>query len=213
MEATFCYADLAGFTALAEAHGDERAADVAVRFVELVDSALGDGDRLLKTVGDAVLVACPNPQAGVLFVSTLYELVAGEPGFPGVRSGLHHGSAAEREEEVLGRAVNLAARVAGEARRGQVFATLAVADAAEQAGIEVTKLGDYDLKGIPRPVTIYELDVRADEGARVEDPVCRMEVERDRAPARLRHNHVDYYFCSLDCAAEFAREPERYAFD
>ncbi len=210
MGATFCYADLSGFTALAETQGDDRAAEVAVRFVELVDSALGDDDRLLKTVGDAVLVACPDPQAGVCFISALYELVGAEPSFPGVRCGLHHGSSADDESE---RALNLAARVAGEARRGQALATIAVAEAAEQAGIEVTKLGDYDLRDIPRTVTIYELDVRADQGTRVEDPVCRMEVERERAPARLRHKHVDWYFCSLDCAAEFAREPERYAFD
>jgi class 3 adenylate cyclase len=213
VDATFCYVDLAGFTALAEAHGDETAADVAVRFVELVDSSLGEGDRLLKTVGDAVLVACPNPEAGVLFVSTLYELVAGEPGFPGVRAGLHHGNAAERDQEVLGRAVNLAARIAGAARRGQALATQAVAEAAVDCGVEVTKLGDHDLRGIPQPVTVYELDVRADQGDRVEDPVCRMEVERERAPARLRHEHVDYYFCSLECAAEFAQAPGRFAFD
>jgi class 3 adenylate cyclase len=213
MDATFCYVDLAGFTALAEAHGDEAAADVAVRFVELVNSALGDGDRLVKTVGDAVLVACRDADAAVLFISTLYELVDGEPGFPGLRAGLHHGSAAERSEELLGRAINLAARVASEAHRGQALATQAVAEAASAAGVEVTKLGDYDLRGIPRPVTIYELDVRASEGERVEDPVCRMEVERERAPARLRHNHVDYYFCSLECAADFAKAPDRYAFD
>jgi YHS domain-containing protein len=77
----------------------------------------------------------------------------------------------------------------------------------------VTKLGDYNLRGIAQPVTIYELDVRADQGDRVEDPVCRMEVERERAPARLRHDHIDFYFCSLECAAEFARTPDRYAFD
>jgi adenylate cyclase len=213
MEATFCYADLAGFTALAEAHGDETAADVAVRFVELANSALGPGDRLLKTAGDAVLVSCANPDAGVLFVCRLYESVAAESDFPGVRAGLHHGTASERADEVLGRAVNLTARVAAEARRGQVLATRAIADAAVDSGIEVTKLGDFDLRGIPRPVTIFELDVRATESDRVEDPVCRMDVERERAPARLRYNHVDYYFCSLECAGEFAGAPDRYAFD
>jgi class 3 adenylate cyclase len=213
MEATFCYADLAGFTALTEAHGNEVAADVAVRFVEMVDECLGDGDRLFKTVGDAVLVACAGPDAGVVFVSKLFEVLAAEPSYPRLRAGLHHGTAAVRGEEVFGEGVNLAARVAAEARASQVLATQTVAAAAVRSGIEATKLGDFTLRNIARPVTIFDLDVRATEGDRVEDPVCRMEIERDRAPARLRYHHVDYHFCSLECAGDFARAPERYAFE
>jgi YHS domain-containing protein len=155
----------------------------------------------------------------------LCELLAAEPALAGVRAGLHHAQAHVRRESdpsafarpqfdgETARAASLAAQLALHAHRGQVLATVAVAEAAATAGVDVTKLGDFSLRGIPDLVTIFELDVCAAEGARVEDPVCRIEVERDRAPARLRYDHVAYYFCSLECAADFARNPARYAFD
>ena len=42
------------------------------------------------------------------------------------------------------------------------------------------------------------------------DPVCRMAVDPDRAAGRLMHDGTAYFFCTLACAGEFAREPERY---
>ena len=43
------------------------------------------------------------------------------------------------------------------------------------------------------------------------DPVCRMAVDPDRAAGRLMHEGTAYFFCTLACAGEFARQPERYA--
>jgi len=56
VEATFCFVDVAGFSALTEAHGDTAAADLLERFTALANGALGDEGRLVKTIGDAVLV-------------------------------------------------------------------------------------------------------------------------------------------------------------
>ena len=43
------------------------------------------------------------------------------------------------------------------------------------------------------------------------DPVCRMAVDPDRAAGRLVYEGTAYFFCTLACAGEFARNPERYA--
>jgi adenylate cyclase len=77
VEATFGFVDLAGFTALTEAQGDEDAADVATRFAEMTRAMLGPGDRLIKTIGDAVLFTCPDADAGVALVE---RLAAGRSG-------------------------------------------------------------------------------------------------------------------------------------
>jgi YHS domain-containing protein len=37
-----------------------------------------------------------------------------------------------------------------------------------------------------------------------------MAVDPDHAPGRLVHAGIAYYFCTLTCAGEFAREPERF---
>ena len=87
-EATFCFVDLAGFTALTEAHGDEDAADVASRFAELTRGALGPSDCLIKTIGDAVLVTSPSAGDGIELVERLLQGAMNEPMFPALRVGM-----------------------------------------------------------------------------------------------------------------------------
>ena len=63
VERTFSFVDLAGFTALTEAHGDLDAADLLGRFIGLARASLSAGDELVKSIGDAVMLASPGPAA------------------------------------------------------------------------------------------------------------------------------------------------------
>ena len=71
IQATICFVDLEGFTALTEQHGDEDAAGLATRFAKLTRSVLGPRDHLIKTIGDAVLVTSPDPAAALTWVEKL----------------------------------------------------------------------------------------------------------------------------------------------
>lgn len=208
---TFAFVDLAGFTALTEAMGDEEAVGLLGRFVELTQSALGDGDELVKSIGDAVMLASPGPEAGLSLLHRLFTGCHDQHDFPVVRAGLHHGAAIRGDGDWFGASVNLAARVAGQAHGGQLLVTSAVAEAARRRGFRTVELGEFELRNIAEPVELWEVHLGiADEAAGV-DPVCRMRVMRDRAAGRLRHEDTDYWFCSLDCAGQFAADPGRYA--
>lgn len=52
----FLFADISSFTALTEAHGDDRAADCAARFYELAQQSLAGNARLVKKIGNAVMI-------------------------------------------------------------------------------------------------------------------------------------------------------------
>jgi adenylate cyclase len=211
IEATFCFIDLAGFTALTEAHGDEDAADVATRFAELTRSALRPGDRLVKTIGDAVLVTSPKPSTGVLLVERLLTEAAEDPRFPALRAGLHHGDAVHRQDDVFGAAVNLAARVAAEAHSGEVLGTEPIAAAARSHGIPVAELGDVLLKNVRGSIPLFSLAVVVGTTETPIDPVCHTPVDRRGAAGRLRYRSTEYWFCSLTCAAAFASNPAWHA--
>jgi adenylate cyclase len=211
VQATFCFVDLAGFTALTEAQGDEDAADVATRFAELTRSALARGDRLVKTIGDAVLVTCPDASSGVALVERMLVEAASEPLFPALRAGLHHGEAVERDGDVFGAAVNLAARVAGEANAGEVLGTEPIADAARASGIPVAELGAVSLKNVRRAIPLFSLALVLGESDTPLDPVCRTPIDRRAAAGRLRYRGLEYWFCSLTCAAAFASNPAWHA--
>lgn len=65
IDVTFVIADMAGFTALTETHGNLHAAHVVTRFVELVRATLQPGSRLVERVGDAVLIVAEETTPAV----------------------------------------------------------------------------------------------------------------------------------------------------
>lgn len=207
IERTFGFIDLEGFTALAEAQGDEDAAQVATRFAKLTSSLLGPSDRLVKTLGDAVLVTSPSAASGIALVERLLTEAAADPRLPSLRAGLHHGSAVEKDGDVFGAAVNLAARVAAEAHAGEVLGTEPIAAAARGVGIPVAELGDVALKNVRGKVKLFSIALVVGVTETPVDPVCRTPVDRRTAVGRLSYGAVDYWFCSLTCAAAFASNP------
>ena len=206
IEATFGFVDLAGFTALTEEHGDLDAAEVATRFARLTRDALATGDRLVKTLGDAVLVTSPSPSHALDLVERLFDAAVGEK-LPAMRAGLHHGPAIERDSDVFGAAVNLAARVVAEAYAGEVLATVDVAEAARERGIPVVDLGPVKLKNVSEITPLASIGFMVADVDSAVDPVCQAVVDRRAAVGQLRYDQTLYWFCSLTCAAAFASNP------
>ncbi len=211
--ATFLFADIAGFTALTEAHGDEEAATLVADFCDAVKGELPAGATHVKTIGDALMLRIPDPgQAIHLGLHITHGLMPGH-GAPAVRVGLHHGSAIERDGDYFGAAVNLAARVSGVATGGEVLLTgQTAALVPELGGVFYESRGRAALRNVREPVELFAA-VRTGEASGGQfpiDPVCRMAVDPDRAAGRLMHDGNAYFFCTLACAGEFAREPESY---
>lgn len=206
MEQTFVFADLAGFTALTETHGDETGANLAERFVGLAKDALSGDGRLVSVSGDAVFLVAPTPAQALAIVSRLFKKVESEPGFPTLRVGLHAGEAAERGEQLYGNAVNVAARVAAHARSGQAVGTEAVSVAARALGVWVRPLGRVSLKNVREPLDLFLLGVTGDGASEVFDPVCRMRVLPEQAAAHLELEGKEHWFCSRDCLRLFLEQ-------
>ncbi|HEY8182447.1 MAG TPA: YHS domain-containing protein [Thermoanaerobaculia bacterium] len=43
-----------------------------------------------------------------------------------------------------------------------------------------------------------------------QDPVCKMIVDVDNAPAKIEHGEHNHYFCSEQCKREFEKNPKKY---
>ena len=210
---TFLFADIAGYTALTEAHGDEDAVELARLFCRSVDGMVSaEGGELVKTIGDAVMVRHPHPGRAIrLGLRAAGEVLAGH-GFPTVRVGMHHGPAVESEGDWFGATVNLAARVAALAAGGEVLLTGAVREAAgEIEGVSIESRGEQQLRNVPRPVPVFAARLEGSTTAhRHVDPVCRMVVAEGREVGTVRHRGTDYRFCSLGCVHRFAEAPDAY---
>lgn len=197
--ATFVFADIAGFTALTEAHGDEEAVKLVEELSEGVEAELpAIQGEYVKTIGDALMLRIPAPGDAVLLALRIANDLLSAHGAPSVRVGLHHGPAVERKGDYFGASVNLAARVSALASGGEVLLTgQTAALAPDLEGVLYESRGRQTLRNVAEPLEIFAaLRVgEAAEGRLPVDPVCRMVVDPDRAAGRLLHDGSTYFFC------------------
>lgn len=201
---TFALVDLAGFTALTETHGDDAAADLATEFADLARAQLGPDDKFVKAIGDAVLLASPDPGRGLQLLKRLLDACSAREQYPTTRSGVHHGPASARGDDFFGATVNLTARLAARASGGQVLGTGPVAAAARDLGLESQDLGDMVLKNVSESTRVHAIRLGTPLTMESIDPICRMRVRHHDAAGFLRHQGVEHWFCSAECAAIFA---------
>ena len=214
IEATFCFVDIAGYTALTDTHGERAAADLLDDFDAMVRACIGEAGQLQSITGDCAFITFHDPVFALAALSKLYLLIADRRDFPVVRTGLHHGFALFRGNRHFGTAVNLAARVAAQATGGQILCTGMVADAlarAAVADVEVQHKGAVALRNLPVPVDLFEVILSGCIREYVIDPVCKMQVDRRRSAGDLHFDNRTYWFCSLACVEQFARQPATYA--
>jgi adenylate cyclase len=91
---TFLFTDLVGFTALTASQGDDRAADVALEFYNRVRALLATHSaEEIKAIGDALMLRCDDPAAGVRLGLQIVDTLDAVDGFPPVRVGIYTGPA------------------------------------------------------------------------------------------------------------------------
>jgi adenylate cyclase len=143
------FADLAGYTRFTEDEGEEEALSFVERFVEGVNSTLPDGARVVKTIGDEVMVVGQDVQALVDWAVGFQAMFAERPQ---PRIGIHYGSTLYRDGDYFGREVNLASRVVARARGGEVLLSDSVVDAVRDSNhLSFEPIGQVKLKGFDEP--------------------------------------------------------------
>ncbi len=119
------FADVSGSTRLYETEGDDAALDAIGRCIgQLSQAAAATGGRVLKTMGDEVMVLFPTADAAANGASEMHAAVDTLPPVNGtklgVRIGFHSGPVIQRDNDVFGDTVNLAARLVNQAQKGQI---------------------------------------------------------------------------------------------
>jgi adenylate cyclase len=159
LRVTIVFADLAGYARLTTERGDEVALGAVERFVQVVEQTLPADARVIKMLGDEVMVVGSDAPALCAWAVELPSAVA--EGDPPPRIGVHHGDALYRDGDYFGRDVNLAARVVARAAGGEVLVTRAVVDVAESLdGLAFERIGAVRLKGFTEPTELFVASAR-----------------------------------------------------
>jgi adenylate cyclase len=143
------FADLAGYTRFTEEAGEEEAFSTVERFIDAVTDTLPDDARVVKTIGDEVMLVGQDVQALTDWAVGFQRLYRERPT---PRIGVHSGVVLYRDGDYYGREVNLAARVVARARGGEVIVTDSVIDQIKTSEyLSFEDIGAVKLKGFDEP--------------------------------------------------------------
>jgi len=172
------FTDIVGFTALTDHHGDDVALALLERQERMVRAELPDGSRVVKELGDGLLLWFDDAREAIdtcLRLQRDFDVVndTADTSIPlWVRIGVHWGCPRRRGDDIVGRDVNLAARIVDLAGPGEVLCSEATADAiGVRPGIDFEPLGPVFVRGIAEPVPIVRV-VGAGHGCPT-DTSCR----------------------------------------
>jgi adenylate cyclase len=160
-EGAIVFTDIVGFTEFTALEGDEAALKLLAIQDRVVEDILGNDGRVVKSLGDGLLIWFEDPTKAIrasLTLQSRFEEESFEENLPlWVRIGVHFGSPARRGEDLIGHDVNVAARIVALAAPGEVLVSEACT---QQVGgtaseLEFEEVGPVLMKGIPDPVSIY----------------------------------------------------------
>jgi class 3 adenylate cyclase/YHS domain-containing protein len=207
------FLDLSSYTPMTEIMGDAVAARIVERLSELVrEASIRFDGRIVDRVGDAFLLVFPDPRAAVTCALEIERRTAAEPQFPALRGAVHWGDVLYQEGGYVGGSLNIASRVATQARPHQILATAAVrSEIGGLSPVRFVPLGKRQLKGLAEELELYE--VRSDDvqgRQRSRDPVCGIEMAPTDVVVKLVVSGQELAFCCEKCLRVFLEAPQRY---
>jgi adenylate cyclase len=152
------FTDIVGFTQMTDEHGDDLALALLERQEELVRKALPACARVVKELGDGLLLwfdHCGEAIDTCLRLQQAFDAETESEVPMWVRMGMHFGTPRRRGDDIVGRDVNLAARIVELAGPGEVLCSEDTMRAAgDLEGISFEPLGPVFVRGIAEPVPI-----------------------------------------------------------
>jgi class 3 adenylate cyclase len=145
---TVLFTDVVGSTEKAAESGDGAWKALVERHHATVRAMIGRyRGTEVDTAGDGFFATFDGPARAVRCAQSIVEAV--RPMGLEVRAGVHTGEVEIIDDKVGGIAVNIGARVAGQARPSEVLVSQTVRDLVAGSGLTFDDAGEHELKGIP----------------------------------------------------------------
>lgn len=157
------FADVCGSTKLYEIHGDAKAREAIAKCVALMsESTARQGGTVIKTIGDEVMSTFKTADDAAQAAAEMQEGITEGMSIDGkplaIRIGFHFGPALLENNDVFGDAVNIAARMAGQAKAGQIITTNVTLESLSDIWQASTRQIDLaSVKGKKDEIALYEV--------------------------------------------------------
>ncbi len=182
-------ADIAGYSRLIAEDEEETLRRMAAYRQVTDDFIAKSGGRIFNTAGDAVLAEFPSAVEAVRCAIDIQEsLRTRNMAYPpsrqmSFRIGITIGDVVERDGDLLGDGVNIAARLEGLAEVGGICVSRAVHEqVANKLSVQFADIGEQEVKNIPNPVHAYMVAMRREDGTYAK-PQVKKPAKAKEAPA------------------------------
>ena len=182
----FVFADISGSSRLYDTLGDAAARELASQCLGLMTEQITQfNGTVIKTIGDEIMCTFESAEDAIESAMGMQEAVTEDlpdmnPNMPptmAIAIGLHFGSAILEGGDVFGDAVNVAARMAGLAKGGQIITTQqTVEELPPSLSAKTRHLDSVAVKGKSDLIDIFEVTWQAD-GGRVATSVIKKEIK------------------------------------
>jgi adenylate cyclase len=155
-----CFFDLTGYTRMTEERGDQAAAETALSLNRVVQrTAHEHRGRVVKWLGDGVMLYFGEPAQAIVGAVEMLDRVT-DAGLPRAHVGVDAGPVVIQDGDHFGSTVNVAARIAGYARSGEVLASAEATVAARDlpGSLRLEEIGPVDLKGVSCPLVLSRVE-------------------------------------------------------
>ena len=165
-------ADIAGYSRLVAEDEEETLRRLAAYRAVTDDFIVKAGGRIFNTAGDAVLAEFSSAVEAVRCAIDIQEsLRTRNMAYPASRQmqfriGITIGDVVERDGDLLGDGVNIAARLEGLAEVGGICVSRAVHEqVVNKLSVQFADIGAQEVKNIPTPVHAYMVAMRREDGS------------------------------------------------
>ena len=167
------FADVCGSTKLYDTIGDVKARETVAQCVSIMTASTEKvGGTLIKTIGDEVMVTFKTADDACTAAQEMQEMITNglvvEGRSVAIRIGFHYGPALLEKGDVFGDAVNLAARMAGQAKAGQILTTdttvKAMSDLWEASTRQIDRAA---IKGKKQEIEVFEVQWEQEDVTRM----------------------------------------------
>lgn len=165
------FTDIKGYTAATSAQTHVENAHMLKRVERLIEPVVrAYSGRVIKSIGDAYMIVFRSPTEAVRCATAIQDrLHQHNTSVPTdkathIRIAMNLGEVRVHRGDVFGEPVNIAARIEGVTPADEIYISEAVYLTMNKSSLPTEKVGEFELKGIPHPVTVFRMKKFASEG-------------------------------------------------
>jgi adenylate cyclase len=159
VDLVIAFTDLEDFSSFALDQGDDAALDLLRGVGQVIEPAVKDhGGQVVKRLGDGMMAVFDDAGSAIEALCSVADGVEAldAPGYePRLRAGVHIGRPRRLAGDYFGVDVNVAARLAEEARGGELLVSGAVVERCGDAELQVRRKRRFKVKGVPRDLEAF----------------------------------------------------------